>query len=99
MGMVHHTPNTSNQPNQQRLEKLFAQLQANPQMLDPIESLLHLVESETAMGRKADDIEEDIIQHMRALGKASLQGWADHASHALCAAAKGHVHSKKKSGG
>jgi hypothetical protein len=85
-------------PKQQRLEKLIGQLQANPHMLEPIEALLQLVESETAMGRKADDIEADVVKHMRALGKASLQGWAEHASQAAIAAAKGHRHSKKKSG-
>jgi hypothetical protein len=91
--MDHHTPN---QPNQQRLEKLNKHLLANPQMLEPIEALLHLVESETAMGRRADDIEADVIKHMRALGKASLQGWAEHASRASCAAARGNTHSTKK---
>jgi len=81
------------------MEKVIRQLQANPQMLEPIEALLQLVESESAMGRKADEIEVDVVKHMRALGKASLQGWAEHASQAAVAAAKGHMHSKKKSGG
>jgi hypothetical protein len=96
MGMDHHTPN---QANQQRLEKLLKQLQSNPQLIEPLEALLHLVESETAMGRKADDIEADVIRHMRAMGKTTLQSWADHASQAARAAAKGHEHSKKNSGG
>jgi hypothetical protein len=91
--MDHHTPHQTNQP---ELEKLLTLLQANPQMIEPIKALLHLVESETAMGRKADDIEQDVIKHMRALGKTTLQGWADRASQAACAAAKGDVHSKKK---
>jgi hypothetical protein len=83
----------------QRAEKLLEQLESNPHMLESIEALMELVQSEKAMGRKADDIEEDILKRLRLLGKASLQGWAGRASQAAASAMKGHEHAKKNSGG
>ena len=83
----------------QRAEKLVRLLQANPEIMEPMEALLSLLENEKALGSKADDIEEQIITHMRTLGRGSLQSWAQRANDLAQREAKGHAHLKKKSAG
>lgn len=84
----------------QRMEKLAAALLAHPQLSGPVEALLALIEQETALGKSADEIEARVITQMRALGQATLQGWAEAASAAAHPAqADAHRHSKKNSGG
>lgn len=83
----------------QRAQKILRQLQANPELMEQMEGLMALLESETAMGRKADEVEEEIIERLRALGRGSLQGWAHRANEAACREARGHRHKKKASGG
>lgn len=74
-------------------------LQGNPVLMEQMEGLLALIESEEAMGRKADEIEQEIIERLRVLGKNSLEGWAQRANEVAQREAKGHAHAKKKSGG
>jgi hypothetical protein len=83
----------------QRAQELVERLQGNAELMEQMEGLLALVESEQAMGRSADEIEQEIIVRLRVLGKSSLQGWAQRANEAACGEAKGHVHKKKGSGG
>jgi len=84
----------------QRMAKLAAGLLAHPQMSGPVEALLALIEQETALGKSADETEERVITQIRALGQATLQGWAETAS-AAARPGQGdaHRHSKKNSGG
>ena len=97
LGMDHDTEQ------KQRMETLAARLLAQPQLSGPIEALLAMLEEESALTQRADEIEEQVIAQVRALGRASLQHWAEHA----CAAARpasaearsAHRHSKKNSGG
>jgi hypothetical protein len=83
----------------QRAQKLVGLLQANPELMEPVETLLSVLEGEKALGSKADEIEEQIIGQLRVLGRGSLQGWAQRASAAAQREAKGHAHAKKNSGG
>lgn len=85
--------------NKEKAEKLVRLLQANPEIMEPMEALLSLLENEKSLGGKADDIEEQIIEHMRSLGRGSLQSWAHRANELAQREAKGHTHLKKKSAG
>ena len=88
-----------NNDTKQNTEELVRQLEANPQMLEPIKALLTLVEDEKSLGRTADQIEQTVIEQVRALGRASVQGWAVRASAAARPQGKAHKHAKKNSGG
>lgn len=84
----------------QKVEKLAAQLLAQPHLCEPLEALLAMVAEETALGKSADEIEARVITQIRALGHATLQRWAEVASTAARPGAEGaHRHSKKNSGG
>jgi hypothetical protein len=79
----------------QRAQKVVERLQGNAGLMEQMEDLLALVESEQAMERSADEIGQEITGRLRVLGKSSLQGWAQRANEAACREAKGHVHKKK----
>jgi hypothetical protein len=68
-------------------------------MLEPIKTLLALIEDEQSLGRTADQIEQTVIEQVRMLGRASVQGWAQRASAAAKPQGKAHKHAKKNSGG
>ena len=89
---------------QERMKKLAERLMAHPQMSEPIEAMLEMVEHEIDSGRSADAVEEAVVAQVRALGRAALQHWADQAA-ALARPAqspsgqRARRHAKKNSGG
>jgi len=89
---------SQNTDQKQRAEKLMELLMANEHMIAPLEALMEQVHSEKALGRKADDIEQIIIKHLRVLGHESLQQWARKASEAAKPETKARRHAKKNSG-
>jgi hypothetical protein len=79
----------------QRAQKLAERLQGNAGLMEQMEGLPALMESEQAMGRSTDEIEQETTGRLRVPGKSSLQGWARRANEVACGEAKGHVHKKK----
>ena len=57
-------------------QDLVERLEAHPELRERIESLLGVVEDEKGDLKLADDAEERVIQEMRRMGQAALQGWA-----------------------
>jgi hypothetical protein len=64
----------------ERMEKLAERLMAHPQMSEPIEAMLEMVEREIHSGSSADAVEEAVVGQVRALGRAALQRWAEQAA-------------------
>ena len=82
-----------NTRHKEEVEKLAQQLRDKPELIEPIKTLLGLIECETGPGVSADQIEERIVGLIRKVGKASLQEWAQRAN--AVAQAQGHAHAKK----
>jgi hypothetical protein len=88
----------------ERMEKLAERLMAHPQMSEPIEAMLEMVEHEIDSGRSADAVEEAVTTQVRALGRAALQHWADQAAAGARppehpSGKRARRHAKKNSGG
>lgn len=60
----------------ERMEELARRLLSHPQLSEPIEAMLQVMEEEIASGCSADAV----VAQVRALGKAALQDWAKRAA-------------------
>lgn len=86
------------------MEKLAERLMAHPQMSEPIEAMLEMVEREIDSGGSADAVEEAVVGQVRALGRAALQHWAEQAAAGARppespSGRRARRHAKKNSGG
>jgi hypothetical protein len=67
-------------PEQKRLSeserRLIEQLRDRPEMLERVQSILEITTNQDGSNRKADEVEELLVQEMRKLGHASLSQWA-----------------------
>jgi hypothetical protein len=84
------------------MEELARRLMSQPHLSEPIEAMLRMMEEEIASGCSADAVEAKVIEQVRALGRAALQGWAQHAGAQAQPLQEGRParrHSKKNSGG
>lgn len=85
-----------------RVEELARRLSKHPQLSEPIEAMLKILEDETGSGCSADVVEEKVVTQVRAMGRAALQSWAGQAAaqaRPVEGARQGRRHSKKNSGG
>ena len=57
-------------------ESLLQRLNSHPLIRLRLESILEVVEGEQDGLRRADDVEERLVQELRRLGQESLQTWA-----------------------
>lgn len=86
----------------ERIEKLAHRLASHPELSEPIEAMLELLEKEISSGCSADAVEEMVVAQVRALGRATLQSWAVQAAAAARpgdGAVGARRHGKKNSGG
>lgn len=56
--------------------RLIKQLRDPPEMLERVQSILEITTNQDGSNRKADEVEELLVQEMRKLGHASLSQWA-----------------------
>jgi len=56
--------------------RLIKQLREHPEMLERVQSILDLTRNKDGSNKKADEVEELLVQEMRQLGHASLSQWA-----------------------
>jgi hypothetical protein len=60
----------------QREERLLERLRARPELLARFESILGLTEVAEGPLRTADEIEEQLVQEIRRLGREVMSDWA-----------------------
>ena len=85
-------------------ELFLTRLNHHPALRERLETLLNIVENVAGDCTKADAAEQAVIEEMRRLGNAALQGWAEQAvSHAAATVRTQQPelegNGKKKSGG
>lgn len=56
--------------------RLIKQLRERPEMLERVQSILDIATNKDGSNRKADEVEELLVQEIRGLGHASLSQWA-----------------------
>jgi len=61
------------------MKTLEERLAAHPELRTKIESLLSVVENAEGDVNRADEAERQVIEEIRSLGQAALQGWAERA--------------------
>lgn len=61
----------------ERTKRLVEELCEHPFLRDQVEAILKLVRSDDGPIRKADDVEELLVQEIRKLGKNAMQEWAE----------------------
>ena len=57
-------------------EQLVERLRAHPEMMERFEAILGLTESGEGPIRKADDVEDQLVEEVRRLGKMTMREWA-----------------------
>ena len=57
-------------------ESLLQRLNSHPLLRQRLESILEVVEGQQGGLKRADDVEERLVQELRRLGQESLQTWA-----------------------
>jgi hypothetical protein len=62
-------------------ELLLTRLNHHPRLRERIETLLNIVDNVAGDCGKADAAEQAVIEELRKLGNAALQGWAEQAVH------------------
>ena len=60
----------------ERLERLTEKLRRHPHLMERFEAIMELTQSESGPIRKADEVEELLVQEMRKLGNRAMQEWA-----------------------
>ena len=60
----------------ERTKRLAEELREHPRLREQVEAILKLVRSDEGPIRKADDVEELLVQEVRKLGKNAMQEWA-----------------------
>ena len=67
-------------PGQKRLSqselRLIKELRKHPEMLERVQSILDITSNKDGSDKKADEVEDLLVQEMRQLGHASLSEWA-----------------------
>ena len=56
--------------------RLIDQLRQQPELLARFESILELSRTQEGQLRKADEVEEDLVQAVRQLGREVMESWA-----------------------
>ena len=85
-------------------ELFLTRLNQHPHLRDRMETLLNIVDNVAGDCTKADAAEQAVIDAIRKLGNAALQGWAEQAVHKATATVRHEQpalqgNGKKKSGG
>ena len=85
-------------------ELLLTHLNQHPHLRERIETLLNIVDNVAGGCTKADAAEQAVIEELRKLGNAALQGWAEQAVQTAVEAVRQQQpalqgNGKKKSGG
>jgi hypothetical protein len=85
-------------------ELLLTRLNRHPHLRKRIETLLNIVDNGAGDCTKADAAEQAVIEEIRKLGNAALQGWAEQAVQSATAIVRQQQpalqgNGKKKSGG
>jgi hypothetical protein len=62
--------------NKSREEQLVERLREHPEMMERFEAILGLTESGDGPIRKADDVEDQLVQEVRRLGNMTMREWA-----------------------
>ena len=62
--------------NKSREEQLIEKLRKHPEMMERFEAILGLAESGDGPIRKADDVEDQLVEEVRKLGNMTMQEWA-----------------------
>ena len=60
----------------ERTKRLAEELREHPRLREQVEAILKLVRSDEGPIRKADDVEELLVQEVRKLGQNAMQEWA-----------------------
>ena len=61
----------------ERTRRLAGRLCEHPLLREQVEAILELVHSDEGPIRKADEVEELLVQEIRKLGKNAMQEWAE----------------------
>ena len=56
--------------------RLIKQLREHPEILERVQSILDITNNKDGSDKKADEVEDLLVQEMRQLGHASLSEWA-----------------------
>ena len=56
--------------------RLIKELRKHPEMLERVQSILDITSNKDGSNKKADEVEDLLVQEMRQLGHASLSEWA-----------------------
>jgi hypothetical protein len=67
---------TENKRLSQSEQRLIKQLRKHPEMLERVQSILDITSNKDGSNKKADEVEDLLVQEMRQLGHASLSEWA-----------------------
>ncbi len=59
--------------------RLIEQLREHPEMMERVQSILDITRNMEGPLKRADEVEELLIQEMRQLGNTSMHQWATHA--------------------
>jgi hypothetical protein len=65
-----------NPPFTDRETHLIEQLRERPELMERFESILGLTECEDAPVRRADDVEDMLVEEVRRLGNTTMREWA-----------------------
>lgn len=85
-------------------ERLLTRLNHHPHLRERLEALLNIVDNVAGECTTADAAEQALIEKIRKLGNAALQGWAEQAVHTATATLRQQQpalqgNGEKKSGG
>ena len=69
-------PNKQKKELNQEESKLIDQLRKHPKMMERVQQILEITNDQGGPLKKADEVEELLIQEMRQLGRASMSEWA-----------------------
>ena len=79
--------------------QLIEQLRQQPEMMERLRIILELTRNTDGPLKRADEVEELLIQELRQLGKTSMQAWATQAEERVSRELKGQdptIRSRKK---
>ena len=69
--------------------RLIERLREHPELMERFQSILEITASAEGPVKRADEVEELLIQQMRRLGNASMESWASRAEKTLGEQLKG----------
>ena len=91
--------NQSDQLLSDRIQRLVHKLEDQPELVERVERIFQIIESENGETLTADQAEEALVQELRRMGRDAMQGWGERKQAHLDQEYKGrrdHVKREKK---